>query len=97
MAVFLKIVSGVYLAFIWLAFALAASRPTPLSASVGTDAGHLLTFLIAIVLSIPAAVLFAFGQIVGDVRIMRNHSRMQSDHLRAMRSYYEPGQHQRVG
>jgi tetrahydromethanopterin S-methyltransferase subunit C len=90
MAVFLKIVSGVYLAFVWLVFALAVSRPTPLSASVGPEAGQVLTFLIAISLSIPAAVLFAFGQIVGDVRIMRNHARIQSDHLSAMRLYYEP-------
>jgi hypothetical protein len=97
MAAFLKIVSGVYLAFIWLVFFLAASRPTPLNASLGTDGAHIITFMIAIGLSIPAAALFAFGQVVGDVRVMRNHARIQSEHLQAMRSYYEPERRQRIG
>jgi hypothetical protein len=28
--------------------------------------------------------------VVGDVRIIRNNARMQSDNLAAMRAYYEP-------
>jgi hypothetical protein len=38
-------------------------------------------------LSIPAVALFAFGQVVGDVRIMRNNAHLQSDHLTAMRAF----------
>jgi hypothetical protein len=56
----------------------------------------IIAFVIAIGLSIPAIALFAFGQVVGDVRIMRNHARIQSDHLQAMRSYYEPERRQRA-
>ena len=41
------------------------------------------SFLKPIGLSIPAAILFAFAQVVGDVRVMR-------EHLRVMRTYYEP-------
>lgn len=100
MAAFLKIVSGVYLAFIWLAFFLMVSMPSPLatiSAPLGPNGSSIIAFIIAIGLSIPAVAMFAFGQVVGDVRIMRNNARMQSDHLRAMRPYYEPEQRQRAG
>jgi hypothetical protein len=90
MAAFLKVVSGVYLAFIWLIFFVMLSTPTPLTASMGSGAANVMSFMIAVGLSIPAVALFAFGQVVGDVRIMRNNARMQSDHLQAMRSYYEP-------
>jgi hypothetical protein len=90
MAIFLKIVSGVYLAFVWLVFFLTLSVSTPLNASVGSAGANVITFMIAIGLSIPAVALFAFGQVVGDVRIMRNNSRLQSEHLSAMRAYYEP-------
>lgn len=90
MALFLKIVSGVYLAFVWLAFFLALSAPTPLNASLGSGLANIVAFLIAVGLSIPAVALFAFGQVVGDVRIMRNNARLQSEHLQAMRAYYEP-------
>jgi hypothetical protein len=89
MAVFLKIVSGIYLVFIWLVFGIALSTPAASALTPG-PAPQLLAFVIAIGLSIPAVALFAFGQVVGDVRIMRNHARMQSDHLKAMRAYYEP-------
>ena len=82
MSVFLKIVSGLYLAFIWLVFALVVYLPT----SAGQYSHQVivsLAFLIAIALSVPAAILFAFAQIVGDIRVMR-------EHLRVMRTYYEP-------
>jgi hypothetical protein len=90
MVAFLKVVSGVYLVFVWLAFFIAVSTPTPLNASLGSNGAHVLTFMIAVGLSIPAVALFAFGQVVGDIRIIRNQAQMQSDRLRAMRSYYEP-------
>ncbi len=99
MAAFLKVVSGVYFASVWFAFFLTVSTPSPLtsiSAPLGPNGSGIIAFAIAIGLSIPAVALFAFGQVVGDVRIMRNHVRMQSDHLQAMRAYYEPERHPRV-
>jgi hypothetical protein len=81
MATFLKIVSGLYLLFVWFTCFIALTQPF---AYAGGPGGHILILLIGVVLSIPAAVLFAFGQIVGDVRVMK-------DHLRAMRAYYDPG------
>jgi len=89
MAAFLKIVSGVYLALIWFVFAFAVSHPND-TGPYNHDAVVVVAFVIAIGLSIPAAVLFAFGQVVGDVRIMRSHVRQQNEHLRAIRAYYEP-------
>jgi hypothetical protein len=91
MAAFLKVVSGVYLVVVWLTFAGVISTPTPLTGPLGSDAMvKIFAFMIAIGLSIPAVALFAFGQVVGDVRIMRNNARLQSEHLQAMRAYYEP-------
>jgi hypothetical protein len=90
MAVFLKIVSGVYLLFVWVVFAGAMNTPIP--PSVGAGLFPILAFFIAVGLSIPAVALFAFGQVVADVRIMRNNARMQTEHLNAMRAYYEPRQ-----
>jgi hypothetical protein len=85
MAYFLKVVSGLYLLLVWVGFvATVALAPAP-----DTYSGPL-ALLIALGASIPAAVLFAFAQIVEDVRSMRNNLRLQSDHLRAMRNYYEP-------
>jgi hypothetical protein len=85
MANFLKVVSGLYLLLVWIGFvATVALAPAP-----NVYSGPL-AFLIALGASIPAAVLFAFAQIVEDVRSMRNNLRLQSDHLKAMRNYYEP-------
>jgi len=85
MANFLKIVSGLYLLLVWVGFvATVALAPAP-----EVYSGPL-ALLIALGASIPAAVLFAFAQIVEDVRSMRNNLRLQSDHLKAMRNYYEP-------
>jgi hypothetical protein len=95
MAAFLKIVSGIYLAFVWFVAFIAISVPPPVAASIGSgNAVAVITILIAVGLSIPAVALFAFGQVVGDVRVIRNNARLQSDHLRAVRSYYEPEQRQ---
>jgi hypothetical protein len=49
-----------------------------------------LMFLIVVGMSIPAFALFAFGQVVGDIRIIRKNTQVQSEHLEAMRVYYEP-------
>jgi hypothetical protein len=47
-------------------------------------------FLAAVCFSIPAVILFAFGQMVGELRSIRHYSRQQAEHLKAMRAYYEP-------
>ena len=89
MAIFLKIVSGFYLLIIWLVFIGAVRTPAP--PTVGSDLlFHIIAFLIAVCLSIPAVVLFAFGQMVGELRTIRHYSRLQAEHLKAMRTYYEP-------
>jgi len=90
MAIFLKTVSGIYLFCVWLAFALMMAVPTPLAYTAGATNSKVIAFMIAIGLSIPAAVLFGFAQIVGDIRIMRDSSELQREHLEAMRRYYEP-------
>lgn len=89
MAIFLKIVSGVYLVLVWLTFVMMVKTPVAGMPALG-GFESVLAFLIAVVLSIPAVALFAFGQIVGDVRTIRNNSRAQLGHLAAMRRYYEP-------
>lgn len=84
MAAFLKIVSGFYLLIVWLGFGVFVSVPTT---GYGMDALAVKVgaFLAVISLSIPAVALYAFGQVVGDIRATRNH-------LHAMRKYYEPSQ-----
>jgi len=92
MALFLKAVSGLYLILIWLVVALVFASPVPaLAGTVGSDGlAKAILLLVAVGLSIPAAVLFGFAQIVGDVRTMRSLAKSQNDHLTAMRRYYEP-------
>lgn len=89
MAAFLKIVSGVYLVFVWLTFVMMVKTPIA-GAPALSGFESALAFLIAVALSIPAVALFAFGQILGDVRTTRDNSRAQLSHLAAMRRYYEP-------
>lgn len=93
MAKFLKFVSGFYLLFVWLIFVMSLATPVA-GAYAG---GPFLAFLMAIGLSIPAAVLFAFGQIVGDIRQMRDDTRTSLNNLRVMRRYYEPSDQQQFG
>jgi hypothetical protein len=91
MATVLRVVSAIYLVFVWLVFVGALNAPSSITASVGSDSTvKLMVFTICVGLSIPAVALFAFGQVVADVRTMRNNSRLQTEHLDAMRSYYEP-------
>jgi hypothetical protein len=84
MARFLKIISGLYLVLVWFAFALVISV-----ADARTPAEMLAAVFAAVSLSIPSAVLFAFAQILEDVRSMRNNLRLQSRLLEAMLAYYE--------
>lgn len=95
MATFLKVVSGIYLVFVWLIFAMMLKTPIVATSSLN-GAEPFFAFLIAVGLSIPAVALFAFGQVVGDVRVMRNNSKAQLDHLTAMRRYYEPQPNNRL-
>lgn len=95
MSLILRLISGVYLILVWTVFvatvaflpgiavdsAIAMQRLTGTFPSDGLFL--LLLFLTAVFLSIPAIALYAFGQVVGDVRAM-------TDHLGAMRRYYEP-------
>lgn len=92
MAFFLKAVSGLYLILVWAGVALALGKPpAPLANTVG--GGGLSTFFIllfAVSASIPAAIMFGFAQIVEDVRAIRKSAKTQTEHLTAMRRYYEP-------
>jgi hypothetical protein len=81
---FLKIISGLYLVLVWFAFVLVISV-----ADARTPAEMVAAVFAAVSLSVPSAVLFAFAQILEDVRSMRNNLRLQSHHLEAMRAYYE--------
>ena len=80
MALFLKVVSALYLIVVWSTFA--GTLQIPIVPSAG-PLEPILLFILAVAFSIPAVALFAFGQVVGDVRATRNH-------LAAMRRYYEP-------
>jgi di/tricarboxylate transporter len=91
MAAFLKIVSGIYLICIWLVLALFTGvHVSTLDDSLGGAGVKLFGFLVAVVLSIPAAAMFGFAQIISDVRALRDQTRIQGQHLAAMRRYYEP-------
>jgi hypothetical protein len=90
MSIFLKVISGLYLVLVWFAFASTFVGVHVGPSSLDDDTVHILGFFIALVLSIPAAALFGFAQIIGDVREMRNTLWLQADHLAAMRRYYEP-------
>ena len=82
MAAFLKIVSAIYLIVVWLVFAAAISAEVPIQAIAYTALFKPALFTVFVLISIPAVALYAFGQLVRDVRAMR-------DHLGAMRAYYE--------
>jgi hypothetical protein len=80
MAVVLKIVSTLYLLILWGVFA--GTLKMPVMPSAG-PLESIMLFMLAVTFSIPAVALFAFAQVVGDVRATRNH-------LAAMRRYFEP-------
>lgn len=49
-----------------------------------------MVLVLAVSFSIPAAILYAFGQLVAEVRSIRHLSHLQAEHLKAVRRYYEP-------
>ena len=64
----------IWVAFLTFAVAMPGTNlPTFGSGSLGSEAPLTVSFLICIGLSIPAAVLYAFGQIVGDIGASRDH------------------------
>ncbi|RED30376.1 hypothetical protein BJ123_117104 [Rhodopseudomonas thermotolerans] len=75
MAVFLKIVSGAYLILVWLSFFIGLQSPLERELQMPMGSATIALFLIAVLLSIPGVALFAFGQLVGDVRAIRNSCR----------------------
>ncbi|WP_322515914.1 hypothetical protein SR870_23580 [Rhodopseudomonas palustris] len=74
MSVFLKIVSGAYLVLVWLAFFIGLQAPLSRELQIPEGGATMGLFLIAVLLSIPGVALFAFGQLVGDVRAIRNRT-----------------------
>ena len=84
MAKFLKIISFLYLVAVWAMCVGVMQMPTT------TGLVFLMAPLAALTLSLPAAVLYAFGQIVDDISAMRYNSKIQCEHLHALRRYYEP-------
>lgn len=91
MAKFLRFVSALYVILVWLALAVVVSMPAV--ASTLGPATELVAFFIAVSLSIPATALFAFAQVVEDIRSVRRNVRLQRDHLEAMLAHYEPQLH----
>lgn len=95
MALVLRLISGIYLVLVWTIFVMVVlfmpgtsiETDQTLFRTFGVIPTHgmvvFLSFLITVGISIPAIALYAFGQVVGDVRAM-------TDHLGAMRRYYEP-------
>ncbi|NEV79804.1 hypothetical protein DYI24_22480 [Rhodopseudomonas sp. BR0C11] len=75
MAAFLKIVSSAYLVLVWLSFFIGLQAPLSRELQIPVGGATILLFLIAVLLSIPGVALFAFGQLVGDVRAIRNSCR----------------------
>lgn len=83
MAAFLKFVSGIYLTFVWLVVFLSIKNIG--TAGVSDPTLYQLAFIIiGVGLTVPAALIFAFGTLVGDTKKIR-------EHLAAIRRYYEPG------
>ncbi len=77
MALMLKLISGLYLVLVWTVF-FAVLVFGPDVASIPNRYGHIaetapVFFIICSVLSIHAVALYAFGQIVGDIRTSRLH------------------------
>lgn len=84
MASLLKAAAVLYLVLLWGFFTIAMIGTSMQPVQLGTvRADAIMLFIACIAGTIPAAVLYAFGSMVEDVRSMR-------DHLPAMRRYYEP-------
>jgi hypothetical protein len=86
MALFLKFISGLYLILVWTLFFVVFFFG-PDVAAIPNRYGHVaettpIFFIICAVLSIPAVALYAFGQIVGDIRASRLHLEAMLEHLK---------------
>jgi hypothetical protein len=82
MASFLRIVAGVCLLTVWLIFAVILSQGPP-SLSV------IEALAVAVLISIASVILYAFCQVVDDVRDMRDNIREAKWHLSTIRKYYD--------
>jgi hypothetical protein len=82
MASFLRIVAGVCLLTVWLIFAVILSQGPP--GRLGIEA-----LVVAVLISIPSLILYAFCQLVDDVRDMRDNIREAKWHLSIIRKYYD--------
>ena len=84
MASFLRIVAGVCVLTVWLIFggiiSQGASRPVVVEG-----------LAVAVLISIFSVILYAFSQVVDDVRDMRDNIREAKWHLEIMRKYYDLG------
>ena len=83
MAGFLKAIAVVYLVLVWCFFAFAVFAVTIAKIDTAAQFGAIYVFIGCVVASIPAALIYAFGNVVEDVSEVR-------EHLAAMRRYYEP-------
>jgi hypothetical protein len=72
MGTFLKVVAAIHLLCVWSLFVFITGNAIQLQLLDVLPGLPGLSSFIAIALSVPAAVLYAFGQIVDDVRAMRN-------------------------
>jgi hypothetical protein len=82
MAGFLRIVASVCLLTVWLIFGVILSQGGP---------GLLVieALVVAVLISIPSVILYAFCQVVDDVRDMRDNIREAKWHLSIIRKYYD--------
>jgi hypothetical protein len=84
MASFLRIVAGVCLLTVWLIFGGIISQGAPRLVVVEGLA-------VAMSISIFSVILYAFSQVVDDVRDMRDNIREAKWHLEIIRKYYDLG------
>lgn len=82
MAGFLRIIAGVCLLTVWLIFAIIFTH-TPSGLSV------IEALVVAVLISIPSIIMYAFCQVVDDVRDMRDNIREAKWHLSIIRNYYD--------
>jgi ABC-type anion transport system duplicated permease subunit len=84
MASFLRVVAGVCLLTVWLIFA---------GILIQSASGRLAieALVAAVLISIPSVILYAFCQVVEDVRDMRDNIREAKWHLEVIRKYYDLG------
>ncbi len=75
---FLKFVAAIYLIFVWVVAILSMGNASSYAGS------PLAVFVIAVGLSVPAAIMFGFGQIIEGVAEMNAH-------LAVIREFFESG------